>query len=373
MAGVDTVVVGAGAVGLAAARALAAEGLEVLILEADDRFGSGVSSRNSEVVHAGIYYPAGSLKARLCLRGRELLYRFCEARGVPHRRCGKLIVAAEERQAPELAVLERAAAANGVRTLRMLGGAEARALEPDLSAAAALHSPDTGVVDSHAFMAALLGEAEAGGATLVRRTRVERVTRAPNGWGVHLAGEPGPAVEARLLVNAAGLDAHLLVARIEGLGGVPAVRYAKGSYFGHAGRVPFRRLIYPLPEPGGLGVHLTLDMAGRARFGPDVEWVDRPDYAVDPGKRGRFADAIRRWWPGLDPERLAVDYAGVRPKLSGPGEPPADFLVQGPRDHGLPGLVNLLGIESPGLTASLALAELVAAELAERSDLAAVA
>lgn len=366
MADVDAVVVGAGVVGLAIARSLALAGRETLILEAERSFGSGTSSRNSEVIHAGIYYPAGSLKARACVRGRELLYRYCEDRNVPHRRCGKLIVAADAEQAPALEKLDAAARRNGVGSLRMLDAAAVRALEPAVRAVAGLHSPETGIVDSHALMTALLGDAEAHGATLVRSTRVERASRSRDGWAIRLAGEEEPAVETRLLVNAAGLGAQALGARIEGSPAPPPSRYAKGSYFGYAGRAPFRRLIYPLPEPGGLGIHLTLDMAGRARFGPDVEWLAEPDYRVEDAKRARFAQSIRRWWPEIDPERLAVDYAGVRPKLSGPGEPAADFIVEGPEEHGAPGLVSLYGIESPGLTACLALAELVTAKLLGR-------
>lgn len=363
---VDCVVVGAGVVGLAVARQLALDGREVLMVECNAAWGSETSARNSEVIHAGLYYPPGSLKARLCLRGRGLLYAYCAARGIPHRRCGKLVLA-QARQLAELQDLAERARANGVDDLRLLDAAEVRELEPQLRCGAALLSPSTGIVDSHGLMLALLGEAEAHGATLALSSAVGALRPDGDGVALFLRGEAAPLLRARWVINAAGLGAAALAGAIEGFPPqwLPRLRYAKGSYFALAGRSPFSRLIYPLPEPGGLGVHLTLDLAGQARFGPDVEWIDTPEYRIDAGRAASFAAAIRAWWPGLEQGRLAPAYAGVRPRLHGPGEPAADFRIDGPAAHGVPGIVNLFGIESPGLTASLAIAERVAAMLAE--------
>ena len=360
----DIIVVGAGVVGLAIARACARNGRDVLILEGERQFGTWTSSRNSEVIHAGIYYPAGSLKAELCVEGRTQLYDFCREFAVPHRQCGKLIVAVDMGQVPELERIAAGAAANGVRDLRFLSGSEAAALEPNAPCAAALLSPSTGIVDSHALMLALLGDAEAHGAQLVCNTRVERLVREDGQWQVWFAGGEEPA---RAVINSAGLAAQALASATEGLDPcqVPPLFLARGVYFTYAGKAPFERLIYPVPEPGGLGTHLTLDLAGQARFGPDVEWIERVDYTVDPGRRSGFEAAVRKIWPGVDVSRLSPGYAGVRPKVSGPGEPAADFIISGPRDHGLPGLVNLFGIESPGLTASLAMADRVAGMIGE--------
>jgi L-2-hydroxyglutarate oxidase LhgO len=360
---IDCVVVGAGVIGLAVARALALDGREVLIVEEAARIGSETSSRNSEVIHAGIYYPQGSLKARLCVAGRAQLYDYCERRGIGRRRCGKLIVATSPAQLPELEAIARGAALNGVDDLRVLEAAEAKSLEPELACAGALLSPSTGVIDSHGYMLSLLGEAEANGAVLALNTRATAIRPGPEGLAIAFGEAAEPQLRARLVVNAAGLHASALAAAVEGLAPefAPRTFYAKGSYFTLSGRSPFSRLIYPVPEPGGLGVHLTLDLAGQARFGPDVEWVERPDYRVDAGRAGRFYTAVRTWWPGLEEGRLAPAYAGVRPKLSGPGEPAADFRIDGPSEHGVRGLINLFGVESPGLTASLALAGEVAA------------
>jgi len=362
---IDCLVVGAGVIGLAVARALALEGREVLVVEKADRIGSETSSRNSEVIHAGIYYPPGSLKARLCVGGRERLYDYCRSRGVGVRRCGKLIVAASPEQVAELEAIARTAAANGVHDLRLIGGDEARRLEPELSCAAALVSPSTGILDSHGYMLALQGEAEANGAVLAFGTRASAIRPGPDGLAVSFDGEPEPQLKARVVVNAAGLWASALAAAVEGL--APAFRprawFAKGTYFTLAGRAPFSRLIYPVPEPGGLGVHLTLDLAGQARFGPDVEWVEAPDYSVDPARAERFYGAVRTYWPGLRDGQLLPGYVGVRPKLSGPGAPAADFRIDGPAEHGIEGLINLFGLESPGLTASLALADAVVARV----------
>ncbi len=360
---VDAVVIGAGLVGLAVARALALAGREVVILEAEDAIGTHTSSRNSEVIHAGIYYAQGSLKARACVEGRLRLYAYCAGRGVPHRRCGKLIVATDRAQLDELEGIRRKAHANGVTDVVPVSLAEVRAMEPELHCVAALHSPSTGIVDSHALMLAYLGDAENAGAMLALKSPLAKAVVRPGGIELHAAGaEP---ILAAQVVNSAGLRAPSLARRIEGYPAelAPPEFYAKGNYYTLAKRSPFSRLVYPVPEPGGLGVHVTLDLGGRARFGPDVEWVDRIDYTVDPRRAERFYAAIRRYWPGLPDGALEPGYAGIRPKLSGKGTPAADFVVQGPRAHGVPGLVHLFGIESPGLTASLALADHVAAIL----------
>ncbi len=361
---VDVIVVGAGVVGLAVARALALAGREALLLEAADHFGTGASSRNSEVIHAGISYPAGSLKARLCVAGRDLLYEFCRERAIPHRRCGKLIVATSEAQLPELARLRATALANGV-ALQALTAAEARSLEPQLACVAALHSPLTGIVDSHGLMLALLAEAQRARAILACRCRVTAVTLEDGGFQVAVNGA-APSLHAAALVNCAGLDAPTVARAMRGFPPrlIPAAYLAKGSYFALHGPAPFARLVYPLPVPGGAGVHLTLDLAGRARFGPDVEWVEHRDFDVDPQRAAAFYGVVRCYWPALPDGALAPAYAGIRAKLSGPGQPAADFRIEGEREHGVPGCVQLFGIESPGLTASLAIASHVAALLA---------
>jgi len=358
----DAVVVGGGVVGLAAARALAQAGREVVILEAEDAIGTHTSSRNSEVIHAGIYYPKGSLKARSCVAGKELLYEYCVAHGVPHRRSGKLIVASENSQLGELEQIQKKAHANGVTDVVWMTREQALALEPELHCVAALYSPSTGIIDSHALMLAYLGDAEDRGAMLALRSPLEKVVSGRGGFVVHTSEID---VQCRILVNSAGLRAPTVARHIEGFPEklVPRELYAKGNYYSLSQRSPFSRLVYPVPEPGGLGVHVTLDLAGQARFGPDVEWIERIDYGVDPKRAERFYAAIRRYWPGLPDGALAPGYAGIRPKTAGPGEPAPDFLVQGPRTHGVPGLVHLFGIESPGLTASLALAGMVLDEL----------
>ncbi len=361
---VDAVVIGAGVIGLAIARELALAGRDTLILEAAERHGTGISARNSEVVHAGIYYPAGSLKARLCVSGRERLYAFCAKRGVEHRRLGKLIVATHESQLAALAALAQSARGNGV-DLVPLDGAAARALEPELACLQALHSPATGIVDVRALMLALLAEAEAHGATLATRSQVTRVVLESRGAGIAVNGLE-PSLHTRVLVNACGLNAPDLAGRMEHLpnaASLPQPHYARGNYFALNARAPFRHLIYPLPEPGGAGIHLTLDLAGQARFGPDVEWLAAPDYQVNVSRTARFVAAIRAYWPQLPEGALTPAYAGVRPKITGPGEPAADFRIDDPSHHGVPGLVNLFGIESPGLTAALALASEVVGRL----------
>lgn len=356
---VDCIVVGAGVVGLAVARALALEGREVLMLEAEAAIGTGTSSRNSEVIHAGIYYPQGSLKARLCVAGRDALYAFCDSHGVPYRRCGKLIVATDESQLAELRALQEHAAANGVDDLQWLNHAEVKALEPQLDAIAGLLSPSTGIIDSHALMLALQGDAEAAGALLALRAPVAAIEVTGVGLRVDVGGEDPMTLLASTVINCAGHAAPMIAARTRGLAveSVPPRYFAKGSYFSLATATPFRHLVYPLPEPGGLGVHLTLDLGGQARFGPDVEWVESLDYDLDPHRAERFYAAIRRYWPALPDGALQPAYTGIRPKISGPGEPAADFRIDGPAQHGIAGLVNLFGIESPGLTAALAIAD----------------
>ena len=368
---VDVVVIGAGVVGLAVARALALAGREVLVLEREPAIGQGTSSRNSEVIHAGIYYPAGSLKARLCVRGKALLYAYCEERGVDHRRCGKLIVANTASQAAALPAIVEKACANGVHDLALLSREQARAREPALECLAAVHSPSTGIVDSHGLMLSLQGDLENAGGLVVCHTAVSRLRRDGDGWVLH--AEDGTALRANTVVNAAGLNACALAQRTEGLDPchVPRPWYAKGSYFTLTGRSPFSQLIYPAPEPdkhlAGLGVHLTIDLGGQAKFGPDVQWVDDPaDLQVDPARGEAFYSEVRKYWPGLPDGTLQPGYAGMRPKTSGPHEPAADFRIDGPVVHGLPGLVNLFGIESPGLTSCLAIGEHVADLLSAR-------
>jgi L-2-hydroxyglutarate oxidase LhgO len=359
---IDCAVIGAGVVGLAVARSLALRGRDTIVLEAADAIGTLTSSRNSGVIHAGIYYPTGSLKARLCVAGRELLYEFCGARGVEVNRCGKLIVATSDAQVSKLTSIEATARANGVEDLQLLDRHEALRLEPELNCVAALWSPSTGIVDSHGFMTALTGDLDNAGGTVVLKSPVQRAYRTPKGIRLRVGNTHTHDIDATLVVNCAGLDAQLIAQRFEGLihETIPKLFYAKGNYFGAEGRVPFRRLIYPVPEDGGLGVHLTLDLSGRARFGPDVEWVDRIDYRVDPARAESFYAAIRTYWPTLPQGALRPDYSGIRPKTLGPGSPAQDFIIQGAEVHGVPGLVNLYGIESPGLTAALAMGEYVA-------------
>lgn len=362
---VDAVVIGAGVVGLAVARALALAGREVMVLEAAEAFGTGTSARNSEVIHAGIYYPQASLKARLCVQGRHLLYGYCAERGIAHRRCGKLIVATSAAQVGELRAIRQRAAANGVDDLALLSQAEAQALEPALQCQAALMSPSTGIVDSHGLMLTLLGDVENAGGLLAVNSPVKSMVAGADAAQAAIqvrVGEGADQTEllARTVVNAAGLHAPALAARTQGLAArhVPTAYFAKGNYFTLSGRAPFAHLIYPVPEPGGLGVHLTLDLGGQAKFGPDVQWVESPDdHLVDPARGQGFYAEVRKYWPALADGALQPGYAGIRPKISAPGQPAADFVIQGPREHGVPGLVNLFGIESPGLTSCLALAE----------------
>jgi len=359
---VECVVVGAGVIGLAVARALAAAGHEVLVLEQERWVGSHTSSRNSEVIHAGLYYPKDSLKARYCVEGRNQLYAYCAEHGVAHKRIGKLVVACSEAEIPALRGVMAKAAANGVGDLEFVSGNEARGLEPELFCLAAFFSPSTGIIDSHGLMLAYESDAEAAGATIVLRAPVlgGRIER--HGFTLEVGGEEPTTIACERLVNSAGLEAPLLARRIAGVPpeAVPGAYFCRGVYFTHSGRAPFRRLVYPVPESAGLGVHLTLDLAGQARFGPDTEWIDGIDYTVDPRRGERFYAAIRTYWPGLKDGALQPGYAGVRPKINGPKDAAADFVIAGPAAHGVPGLVNLFGIESPGITASLPLAAHVA-------------
>ncbi|MBX3596228.1 MAG: NAD(P)/FAD-dependent oxidoreductase [Rhizobiaceae bacterium] len=364
MDSVECVVVGAGAVGLASARALARSGREVVVLEAEQAIGLGTSSRSSEVIHAGIYYSTGLSKTRFCVSGRDLLYRFCEEYDVPHRRCGKLIVATSEDELHKLDAIRAQAEANGVHDLELLSREQVAEMEPALRCSAAVLSPSTGIVDSASYMNALLGDAEAHGAMVALATPVLGADVSSDGIIVETGGEQPMALKARFLVNASGLGAQSFARNIRGMPSelVPPLYLAKGNYYSLGGRAPFSRLIYPMPEKGGLGVHLTLDLGGQARFGPDVEWIEELDYSVDPRRADGFYEAIRRYWPDLPDESLQPAYAGVRPKIEKPGGSSTDFMVQTAAVHGIPYLVNLFGVESPGLTSSLAIADYVAAQ-----------
>jgi L-2-hydroxyglutarate oxidase LhgO len=357
---VDCVVVGAGVVGLAVARGLAVGGREVMVLEAANGIGTGISSRNSEVIHAGIYYAQGSLKARLCVQGKAMLYDYCQARGIGHRRCGKLIVATSRAELAQLDAIIQKAASNGVDDLVLLSPDQAQALEPQLHCVAAVRSPSTGIVDSHALMLSLQADLENHGGLVALNTTVMHgeITRD----GIALTTHDGTALRAKTVVNAAGLQAVALARCVGGLDEkhIPTAYFAKGNYFTLAGRAPFSHLIYPVPQAAGLGVHLTLDLGGQAKFGPDVQWVDSPDdLMVDAARGDAFYAEVRKYWPALPDGALIPGYAGIRPKINAPQDAARDFLIQGPADHGVPGLVNLFGIESPGLTSSLAIAELV--------------
>lgn len=372
---VDCVVVGAGVVGLAVARRLAMAGREVVVLDKEPMIGTETSSRNSEVIHAGIYYAQGSLKARLCIEGKEFLYRYCAARGVPHSRCGKLIVATSEEQLGALEKIRANALRIGMPDLEPWTAAQAIGLEPALSCTGALWSPTTGIIDSHGLMLAYQGDAERHGAMLAFNAPLERARVTPEGIALEVGGDEPMGLMAGIVVNSAGLHAPGLARRIEGLppGSVPGAWYCKGNYFSLAGRSPFSRPVYPVPEQAGLGVHVTVDMGGQCRFGPDTEWVDRLDYDVDPRRADVFYAEVRKYWPGLPDGALEPGYSGIRPKITPQGAPAADFVISGPEEHGVAGLVNLFGIESPGLTASWAVARETARrlglpELAEEVD-----
>ncbi|MFO1434711.1 MAG: NAD(P)/FAD-dependent oxidoreductase [Candidatus Competibacteraceae bacterium] len=358
---VDCVVIGAGVIGLAVARALALAGREVIVVEAAHTIGTQTSSRNSEVIHAGIYYPTGSLKARFCVAGRRALYRYCEERRIPYRACGKLIIATDSVQLIELERLFVQGSRNGVDDLHWLEADRVHALEPAIRCIKVLCSPSTGIIDSHALMLALQGDAQNAGALFAFLSPVEGGQLRQEGIVLEVGGTDPIRLLANSVINCAGLHAARVAAGLRGFPAerVPAYHYAKGNYFVLPGKAPFNRLIYPVPEQAGLGVHITLDLAGQARFGPDVEWVDRIDYQVDPRRADVFYAAIRRYWPDLQDGALQPGYAGIRPKLQGPGQPAVDFMIQGPAEHGIEGLVNLFGIESPGLTSCLAIAEYV--------------
>ena len=352
---IECVVIGAGVVGLAVARALALGGHEVMVLEVASAIGTGTSSRNSEVIHAGIYYPKDSLKAKLCVQGKQLLYDYCAERGIGHRRCGKLLVATSPEQVAQLQGIKERAERNGVSDLQLLSAAQARAMESALVCDAAIFSPSTGIVDSHALMLALQGDIENAGGMVILNSKLERADCTPTGVG--LTAADGTQLLAKTVVNAAGLQAPALAARFAGLAPqhVPRAWFAKGNYFTLAARAPFSRLIYPVPQPGGLGVHLTLDLGGQAKFGPDVQWVDSADdLTVDAARGDAFYAEVRKYWPALEDGALIPGYAGIRPKIHGPGQADCDFMIQGPAEHGVAGLINLFGIESPGLTSALA-------------------
>jgi L-2-hydroxyglutarate oxidase LhgO len=366
---VDVVVIGAGVVGLAVARAIALHpkfaGKEMLVLEAANGIGTGTSSRNSEVIHAGIYYPQGSLKAQLCVQGRAMLYNYCAERGIGHKRCGKLIVATNDAQVAQLQGIIAKAAANGVNDLVMLTREQAHALEPQLECVAAVHSPSTGIIDSHALMLSLQGDFENAGGLTVLNSAVSGVFIAHD--AIKIVIQDGAEIRTKTLVNAAGLSAPLIARSTQGLDAkfVPQAYYAKGNYFTLSGKSPFSRLIYPVPEAAGLGVHLTLDLGGQAKFGPDVQWVESADdLVVNPARGDAFYAEVRKYWPQLKDGALIAGYAGMRPKINAPTEAAADFMIQGSSDHGIAGLVNLFGIESPGLTSSMAIGEKVAEMLA---------
>lgn len=367
-ADIDCVVLGAGVVGLAVARGLALSGREVLVVEASEAIGTGTSSRNSEVIHAGIYYPQGSLKAELCVRGKHMLYEYCAERGIPHKRLGKLIVATTPEQSAQLQHIAERAQRNGVDDLYRISGSEARRLEPALACDAALVSPSTGIVDSHALMLALQGDAENHGAQCVFHTSFSQGRVLESGeFQLEFEGVEAMELTANCVINATGLYAPSVARKLAGQPAmhIPQAYYCKGSYFTLSGRSPFSRLIYPMPDSAGLGVHLTLDLGGQAKFGPDTEWVDGPDYSLDPRRAESFYDAVRRYWPDLPDASLNPGYTGIRPKIVGPGAPAADFVIAGPSTHGIANLVNLFGIESPGLTACLAIAESTLSSLTE--------
>lgn len=361
----QVLVVGAGVVGLAVAREAALRNHEVIIAEAAGRIGTGNSSRNSEVIHGGIYYPTGSNRARNCVRGRRMLYDYCASHGIPHRKCGKLIVATKPAEIAKMKQLLAQALANGVEGMTIMDGKDARQLEPALSCVAAVLSPETGILDSHRFMLALQGDLEDRGGTIAFNTQVERIARTHAGWDVSFGGAESGAIVVDAVINSAGLEAQPLARRTDPYPRerVPRLVLAKGNYFQYAGRPVFTRLIYPAPVEGGLGTHVTLDLAGRMRFGPDVEWIDHVSYDVDPRRADRFYASIRTYWPDLPDASLMPDYCGIRPKLTGPGEPAADFMIDGPAEHGLARLVHLFGIESPGLTCALSLADEVVEKL----------
>ncbi len=361
----QVLVIGAGVVGLSVARAAARKGHDVIVAEAASAIGTGISSRNSEVIHAGMYYPTGSRRALHCPRGNRMLYAFCASYGVPHKRCGKLIVATNDAERTRLEQIHAQGLKNEVDGLEFVDGNAARAMEPALSCVAALWSPSTGIIDAHAYMLALQGDIEAHGGAIAFNTPVDRLSTDGKSWQVRFGGDEPGVLDVDAVINCAGLGAQKVARNVEGypLQRVPRLVLAKGNYFSYSGRPVFSRLIYPTPVDGGLGVHVTLDLAGRMRFGPDVEWIEKENYEVDPSRAESFYARIRTYWPALADGTLIPDYCGIRPKLTGPGEPAADFMIETPADHRMPGLVNLFGIESPGLTSSLSLADEVVSYL----------
>jgi L-2-hydroxyglutarate oxidase LhgO len=359
----QVLVVGAGVVGLGIARAIALAGHEVIVAEAENAIGTMTSSRNSEVIHAGLYYTTGSLRARHCVRSRRMLYAYCASHGVPHKKTGKLVVATNDAEIEKLEAIFNQSKVNDCENVEIIDAAAAKRLEPEVFCVAAMNSPETGIIDSHSYMLALRGDLEDHGGVIALNTRIERLVRAVNGWEVHFGD--GDTILVDAVVNAAGLGAQKLGRATEGYPQerVPKLVFGKGNYFSYSGRPVFKRLIYPTPIHGGLGVHVTLDLAGRMRFGPDVEWVDAENYDVDPRRGDVFYASVRTYWPGLPDNSLVPDYSGIRPKISGQHEPQMDFIIDAPKDHGVPGLVMLFGIESPGLTASLSIGEEVAGYL----------
>ena len=365
---VNCVIIGAGVVGLAVARAIASTGMSVVIIENEESFGTHTSSRNSEVIHAGIYYPKNSLKAQLCVRGKHLLYRYCHSRNIPHKQIGKLIVATNESEADIVKAYIQKGADNDVSDLIWLDKSEVAKLEPQLKSTGAVFSPSTGIIDSHSFMLTLLGDAENSGAMIAYRTPFIRAEVAGNGFTVTTGGGDSLEFQTDNLVNAAGLNACSVAQNIQGMPNdkIPTPFYAKAHYYSLSGKNPFNHLIYPVAQKASLGIHVTLDIGGQARFGPDLDWIDTIDYAFDNGRLRLFYEAIRRYWPNIREENLQPGYTGIRPKISGPNESAADFNIQTKADHGVPGLINLFGIESPGLTSSLAIAEIVHENMTSR-------
>ncbi len=356
----QVLVVGAGVVGLGIARAVALAGHEVIVAEAESAIGTVTSSRHSEVIHAGLYYPTNSLRALHCPRSRRMLYDYCATRGVPHRKTGKIVVATNDNELKRLDDIYKQAQINGCENLALIDAAAVKKLEPEVFCVGAMNSPETGIIDSHSYMLALRGEIEDHGGMIALNTRIERLVQVPSGWEIHFGD--GETIVVDAVVNSAGLGAQKLARATEGYpqARVPKLALAKGNYFSYAGRPVFKRLVYPTPIPGGLGTHVVLDLGGRMRFGPDVEWIEHENYDVDPGRAAAFYESIRKYWPGLPDNSLIPDYAGIRPKISAQGEPQMDFIIDAPKDHGVPRLVMLFGIESPGLTSSLSIGEDVA-------------
>jgi L-2-hydroxyglutarate oxidase LhgO len=361
----QVLVIGAGIIGLAIARAVARAGHMVIVAEALGDIGTVTSSRNSEVIHGGMYYPTGTLRAHHSVAGRRMLYTYCAEHNVPHRKCGKLVVATNDAELGRIEAIQKQGAINGVERLAFIEPKAAMAMEPTLFCIGALHSPETGIIDTHSYMLALRGDLEDFGGMIAFNTPVLGGARKNGEWVVKFGGSEAGEFEFDAVINCAGLGAQRVARAMEGYPSerVPPLVLAKGNYFSYVGRSPFSRLIYPVPIPGGLGVHVTLDLAGRMRFGPDVEWIEREDYAVDPTRAAAFYSRIRTYWPGLPEGSLQPDYSGIRPKITGPGQPQADFLIDTPAEHSIPGLVQLFGIESPGLTSSLSLAEYVVGAL----------